>query len=77
LNDTPVGNDPAYENDAAIPPPTVGENVSEDATDENSELAYDSVSGDIQLGKVNVTIAECGVTFWLLWVRPSQSARIA
>jgi hypothetical protein len=35
------------------------------------------VAGWLQLGNVNVTIAECGVTFWLLWVRPSQSARIA
>ncbi|NBU07029.1 MAG: hypothetical protein EBT38_05025, partial [Acidimicrobiia bacterium] len=24
------------------------------------------VSGGLQLGRVNVTIAECGVTFWLL-----------
>jgi hypothetical protein len=35
------------------------------------------VVGGLQLGRVKVTIAECGVTFWLLWVRPSQSARIA
>jgi hypothetical protein len=39
---------------------------------------YALTSPDVpQVGTVNVTIAECGVTFWLLCQMPSQSARIA